>query len=130
MVRVLLDTNFLMIPGTLNVDIIKEVARVCDFKYQLCVLEASIEELNKLAIGATKEAKQAKLALTLIKHAKFKHIAGEGYVDDLIVEVAKEGNLIVATQDRELKKRLKGTPLLVLRGKRYLSLIGYTKPTF
>ncbi len=124
--RVILDTNMLMVSGALNVDIIKEVKRVCDFKYQLYVLESSVEELKKLATGAKKEAFQAKLALQLITHAKMKLIKGEGYADDLLVEEARKGNAIVATQDQDLKRALKklNTPLLVLRQRRFLELIG------
>ena len=127
MKRIILDTNMLMVPGALGVDLLGEIERVCLFRYQLAILESTLHELAKLGKGKTKEAAQAKLALTLLKHAKMKIIPGEGFVDDLIVEEGKKKDTIIATQDRPLKRRLKaqGTPTIILRNKRYLQLLEF-----
>ena len=125
MKKIILDTNFLLIPGSLKVDIFAEIDRICLFKYQVCVLDKTINELKKLAEGKSKTAKNAKLGLDLIKQKEVKIIKTENqkltHTDDLILALADK-NTLVATQDRELKKRLKSIPLIILRKKKYLDL--------
>ena len=48
-------------------------------------------------------------------------IEEEGYVDDILVEYSKKGNLIL-TQDTELKKRLT-KPYLTIRQKKTIIFI-------
>ncbi len=127
MKRIILDTNMLMVPGSLGVDILKEIDRICLSRYELCILKPTLKELEKLAKGKTKTSIQAKLALTLIKHAKMRVIESEGFVDDLLVKEGEEEGTIIATQDQPLKRKLKaqGTPTIILRNKRYLQLLEY-----
>ncbi len=48
MKKVILDTNFLLIPIQEKVDVFDRVNSVIDEKYELCVVEKTIEELNSL----------------------------------------------------------------------------------
>ena len=48
MKKIILDTNFLLIPSQFNVDIFTEIDRICLFKYKLCVLDETINELNSI----------------------------------------------------------------------------------
>lgn len=123
MKKVILDTNMLLVPGSLGVDIGMELKRIMTTQYKVCVLQATIDELKKMAEGASKKAQNAKLGLKIAKTLSI--IRKKGYTDDLLVEEAKKKNTIIATQDQDLKKRLKTAekPHIVLRQKRYLMLI-------
>ena len=120
MKKIILDTNFLLIPYQFKVDIFEEIERTADFNYSLNVLDKTIDELNKIIDeqkGKHKEA--AKLALSLIKNKNIKKIkTKEGLVDDLQLEQ----DAIVATQDKELINRLKQAKkkVIQLRQKKYL----------
>ena len=115
---IVIDTNFLLIPAQFKVDIFSEIDRICHFGYSLCVLDKSINELEGIS-GKDKPA--AKLALSLIKAKKLKIIKTneKKSVDDLILDM---NNVIVATLDKELIRKLKekGTKIIRLRQKKYL----------
>ena len=55
MAKIILDTNFLMIPAQFNVDIFSEIHRICDFKYELYIIDKTIDELR---VEATNNAKE------------------------------------------------------------------------
>ena len=120
MKKIILDTNFLMLPGQFKVDIFKEIDRIIDEKYEIFIVDKTKDELEKLIKGGKeKEIKAAKLALQLIKKFNVKIINTQGdNVDDIIVQL-KDKDTIVATMDKELRKRLKGD-VIVLRQKKYL----------
>ena len=48
MKQVVLDTNFLLIPYTLKVDIFSEIKEIMDLPYEICLLDESLNELNKI----------------------------------------------------------------------------------
>ena len=68
-----------------------------------------------------KYKRAAKLALGIIKAKGIKKIAGEGYVDDLLISFSKQGYLVL-TQDINLKKRLT-KPYLTIRQKKRIVLV-------
>lgn len=126
MKKILLDTNFLMVVYQFKVDIFSEIERICDFNYKLFVIDKTIEELKSIIEnqkGKNKDA--AKLALKLIQLKKIKAIKTEKnvYADTAIVNTATK-EFIVATQDKGLKRRLKGKniSIITLRQKKYLIL--------
>ena len=126
--KIILDTNFLLIPAQFNVDIFSEFKRVCDFKYELCIMEGSLEELEKIQKdenqkGSDKRA--AKMALLLLKKQEHKIIkSGIEHVDDAIIDYCKKHECAVATQDALLKKRLKehGRKIIILRSRKFLKI--------
>ncbi len=120
MKKILVDTNFLLIPFQFKVDIFKEIDRIVDEKYEIFIIDKTIGELEKLIKGGKeKERKVARMALQLIKKFNIKIINTQGdNVDDIIVKL-KDKDTIVATMDKELRKRLKGD-VIVLRQKKYL----------
>jgi len=126
--KVIIDTNFLMIPGTLMVDIFSELERIMEYPYELCYVDRSIEELNKLAVfSKEKERLAAKLAIVLIRQKSLKSLPSskeDKSVDDTIVRYADKDSY-VATQDKALKERVKGKKAraVVLRQKKYLVVI-------
>jgi uncharacterized protein len=119
MKKIILDSNFLMIPFQFNIDIFEEIKRICNFNYELFIIDKTIDELKNL------KEKEAKLALLLIKTKNLQQIKTNKnkIVDDLILENLTE-NTIVATQDRGLKDRLKEkmVPTIILRQKKHLIL--------
>ncbi|HIH47067.1 TPA: hypothetical protein HA297_02110 [Candidatus Woesearchaeota archaeon] len=133
-VTIVLDTNFLLIPGQFKVDIFRELERIIDAPYRLVVLDATIDELKELrdkkgAKGRDKDA--AKLALRLVQaKTETQNInivtSAKPYVDQAILQMVQEDRkdkkLVVATQDQELKRLLKkaGTKTITLRQKKYL----------
>ncbi len=122
MKKVILDTNFLLIPSQFKVDIFSEIDRICDFGYSLNILDKTFDELKKIVEKQKGKHRQAALlALKLIKAKKVKAIKtkkDEG-VDDSLAALAKANDVIVATQDKLLKKRIK-KPVITLRQKKYL----------
>jgi hypothetical protein len=126
MKKILLDTNFLLIPVQFKVDIFSEIERIMFEPYKLYIIDKTIDELNKIAANRKqklKNRKAAKLGLQLIKAKKVNIIKTEEdrYADDIIAGL--EG-FIVATQDIELKRRLraKKVKIITLRSKKKLIL--------
>ncbi|MBN2458197.1 twitching motility protein PilT [Candidatus Woesearchaeota archaeon] len=119
-----LDTNFLMIPGQFRVDIFEELEKSCYFPFQLYTTSGNIDELNRLRLkGTVKDRTAANVGLGLIKAKNLKIIAIERDkgVDDALVRLSEEG-YIIATVDRGLQKRLKA--YAYLRQKRYIEFKG------
>ncbi|HLC86081.1 MAG TPA: hypothetical protein VJG30_02255 [Candidatus Nanoarchaeia archaeon] len=112
MKNIVFDTNFLIYIAKYQIDLFSEIERICSFSYSLNVLSGTIEELEKVK---PKELNLIKKYLT-----KFNVIPSEGNVDDALVEYSEKG-CIIGTQDRELKKRLKDS-CIVIRQEKYLEL--------
>ena len=65
--KIILDTNFLLVPFQFNVDIFSEIERICDFQYSIFILDTTVDELKKvMAEQKGKHKEQAKAALSLI----------------------------------------------------------------
>lgn len=118
--KVIIDTNGLMIPGQFGVDIFSELKRL---GFDSCLVAgASVRELEKIyATGQGKDRKAAKIALSLLDRCDV--IKRNGNADEVIADMAVEMNAAVLTNDAELKKRLcsKGVTIVYLRGKTRLS---------
>ena len=126
MKKVILDTNFLLIPVQFNVDIFSEIQRIFEGSYQVCVLDKTVAELKEIIDkqkGKSREA--AKIALQLLKAKKVKALRtkADKDVDALLVELSKNSDVVVATQDAALRKKLKSSKI-ILRQKKYLMLKG------
>ncbi|MFT7615721.1 MAG: rRNA-processing protein FCF1 [Candidatus Woesearchaeota archaeon] len=115
--RLILDTNFVLIPFAQKVDIFEEANRVCP-EYQIAVVKATLDELQAL------KTPDSGLALQLLAKKTVEVLPCEGsYADDAIVAYCKQHtDTAVATQDKELKERLNahGIQLVVLRNKTHL----------
>jgi len=120
MMKIILDTNFLMAIAQFKIDILSEIERIADFKYNVFILDKTIDELNSIIkTKKGKDKRAAKLALDIINAKDIKQIkTDEGNTDDLIVKLADK-ETIIATQDRNLRKRVK-TGIIGIRQKRYL----------
>ena len=120
-VKVILDTNALMVPEQFGVDIFSELLRLgyAEWLVPACVLG----ELRSLATRADrgKDKIAARVALGLIESCTA--VGVDNYnADQAIVELAQETGAAVFTNDKALKKRLfsKGITVVYLRQGRYL----------
>jgi hypothetical protein len=124
MKKIILDTNFLMIPFQFNVDIFEEINRIIEEKYELIIFDIMTKELEKIAKSKGKDATAARIALGLIGKKDVKIInTHEKKVDNAIVALVDK-NTIVATNDKVLKEKLKNKNIKViyLRNKKYLEI--------
>jgi len=129
---VLPDTNFLFIPGQFGVDIISEFNRILDVKYQVAIPNVVLEELKTIIKEGKvrgKDLMAARMALKLAERFPVVYI-GEFMsktTDELLYEYAiANDNVIVCTNDKKLRKRLReaGVPVIFLRQKKKLELEG------
>ena len=126
MKKIILDTNFLLIPLQFRVDIFTEFERICGFRYGLYAYAKTIDELkNIMQTASGKDRKAAEFGLKLIKLKNITIIkSGQKDVDSLILENLDE-DTIVATQDINIKKKLleKGASVIIIWQKKYLQCI-------
>jgi rRNA-processing protein FCF1 len=118
---VIFDTNFMLIPEKFKIDIFEEVNRIVNERnIEVMVFDKTIYELQKIASERSRDAISAKVGLGLINTKKIYVISSndEHYVDDLLVN-AKDylpgvSKVYVATQDQELKRRLKEKDIKII----------------
>jgi len=128
MVKIILDSNFLLVPFQFGVDIFEEL-NVLLGKAEPIVLSTTIEELQRLIEkSSVKERMLFSAALKLAERCeilKVERNPSENY-DDVIFRVAKELKIPVATNDSELRKRLRGAGIstVYLRQKARLEIDG------
>ncbi|MCW4016495.1 MAG: nucleotide-binding protein [Candidatus Bathyarchaeota archaeon] len=126
--KIILDANFFFVPSQFNLDIFEELANLLNRRFEPVLLSSTQKELEGLAHSSPKVNKQALLALRFAEKCSFvsaEKVLTESY-DDVIVRVASEWSCPVATNDKELRKRLreKGVPVIFLRQKRRLEMDG------
>jgi len=122
--KVLLDTNFLIDLGRFGISI-DEIDRVLSERYELCVTNSVMNELKTIAGTQQEEGKFAKLALMILDLRKARVLQSDKTADEAMVEIAgNERDAIVATDDTELKKRLKagGVRVISIRAKKKLEI--------
>ena len=122
--KILLDTNFILIPAKFRVDIYAEIGRIMDTPYEIYVLDKSLDELESIIeTQKGKEKAAARLGKAILKAKKPKTLktTSKDYVDNIILGL---DGYIVATLDHDLRAKLKkrGVRTIVLRQKRYLVL--------
>ena len=121
--KIILDTNILMIPGQYKIDIFSEIKRICQFEFELYAIDKSMIELDRIIENGKVKDKTAKISKQLIIQKGVKIIPSEkGHVDNIILSLAKEDDYVVATLDKELKRRLRteGIRIITLRKWKYL----------
>ncbi len=122
MKTIIVDTNAWMSMIEFKMDLFTALDQICDFSYKVAVLEGTLQELKKIQENQKgKEKLTAKLVLDIIKKKNIETIPSIGFVDDVLVELSKDGYLVL-TQDIELRKRL-AKPHLVIRQKKYVMMV-------
>lgn len=128
---VLLDANILIVPAQFGVDIFSEAERVLERNIEFVVLDSVVMELERNLKSTTgKEERWFKIALDLVERCRIVKSPDALLsvpVDDRILEYAKTSKGVIATNDKLLRQRaiLQGTPVLYLRGKKQLQLMGF-----
>jgi rRNA-processing protein FCF1 len=108
-VKVLVDTSFLMAAARFRKDAVQQLERMLGGRVEPILLSAVQIELDAIASDRrAKRFKEANLALELAKSFAVEQVSrrpGES-VDDTLLRVALERGMTVATNDRQLRKRL------------------------
>ena len=114
MKRIVLDTDFILYAIKNRIDIKAELEKICDFSFEICVLDRTFDELEGKP--------NYELAKALIKDFKVIETSKDRPVDDLVLELE---NIIVATQDRKLKEKLKKRDIGVIttRQRKFLRFV-------
>jgi len=107
MKKILLDTNFFLVPFQQGVNILSEFDRIMQEPFMLMTLNPLIDELERLATNGKGDDKiSAKLGTQLARNIEVEDAPGKG--DDAIINFVKgKEGIIVATNDSDLRKRLK-----------------------
>lgn len=112
----LFDTNLLIAAFEKPVDVVRKVEELLEAKIEPLVLASQLQELERIA-SSEKRFKISKIARTVLDYVKSKFKVVEdcgGNVDDAIARVAELEGYIVATNDRELRRRLRGSGVSVI----------------
>lgn len=124
-VKVLFDSNALMIPSQFRVDVFAELGNIIG-AYEPLILTEALRELAGLSRGHGSEGSAARFALTLAGRC---HEVPSGYasgsVDEKILRYAREHGCMVVTNDRGLRDLLlsAGVPVITLMHKKKLGLL-------
>ena len=118
--KIILDTNFMMVPNQFGVDIFEFLK-----DYEIFTLSSCIDELKKLAKNKGKNGMAAKVALKLIKDKKVRIVSTREKGDRAILNYAILDRCSVGTNDKELiaKLRKQSIKILRLRQKKYIEEI-------
>ncbi|MBI2650978.1 hypothetical protein HYX01_00730 [Candidatus Woesearchaeota archaeon] len=127
MEKILLDTNFLLLPYQFKVDIFTQIDRIM-LDYKLFVLDKTIDELKSILLqqkGKDKDAAKIALKLVSLKNIGILKTDSNKKTDEIIAEVSFKEGFVVATQDKELRQRLreKNIPVIILRKKKVVRFL-------
>jgi hypothetical protein len=117
-----------MIPFQFNLDVFQEIEFLLQKKVDFIVPSAVKSELTGLSTRGGEGAAEASLALQLASRCRVVEVTLEANetVDDAIVKASQKLGAVVATNDIELKNRLKllKVPVVYLRDKSKLEVDG------
>ena len=119
--KIILDTNFLLMPAQFKIDVFKEVKKFG----KPVTIKPCIDELEKISKKKGKTGTQARTALEMIKK-KIKIVkTREKNADRAILRYALKADIAVATNDRKLIKKLKnnGISVIRMRQRKYLVMV-------
>jgi len=120
--QVILDTNFILTCIKQKIDFFKEIELMGS---KILIPKQVIQEIKRISDSKKKfkYREEAKLALRLLEKSKFKKVDLKSKnTDNGLSKYSKENDVIVATLDKELKRKIK-TPKLIIRGKKKLEII-------
>ncbi len=127
-VKVILDSNFLMIPFQFNLDVFQEIEYLLQKKVDFIVPSAVKSELTGISTRGGEGSAEASLALQLASRCRVVEVTLDPVetVDDAIVKASQKLRAVVATTDIDLKKRLRdiNVPVVYLRDKSKLEVDG------
>ena len=129
MLRVILDTNFLVLPLEERIDVLDQIRDLLGARsIPILLLESLEEALNKCVSSSPSERRLFKSALNLLDNIAIESSGIiQGKVDERILQFSIRRKAIVATNDKELRKRLRSLGITVLyfrEGKRRIEIEG------
>jgi rRNA-processing protein FCF1 len=127
--KVILDSNALLIPLKFKLDIFVEVELLLNRNVHFVLLSPVKRELELLAAkDSPKMRREAAYALKLAEKCKYFAVDEEEKlpIDEVIVKIAKAWNSPVFTNDRQLRKKLRdiSVPVIYVRQKSRLEIDG------
>jgi rRNA-processing protein FCF1 len=127
--KVIFDSNFFFVPLQVKIDIFSEMMNLLNQKYEPIMLSTTLQELRRIAQkGTPKLRKQAAMALKLTEKCRVIDVkrSEDETNDDVVMRIAVQWRSPVATNDRELRRRLRerNLPVIFLRGENRLELEG------
>ncbi|MEM2142687.1 MAG: hypothetical protein QXS20_02135 [Candidatus Thorarchaeota archaeon] len=128
---VLLDSNFLLVPSTLRIDIFSEIERTIELPVRFVVIDSVLHELETRAEdekhrGTARHFRHAmSLAGRCDRETVPDHMENMS-VDEQLLEYAKVKGYVIATNDRELRRRSRdlGLTVITLREGKKVIVIG------
>lgn len=116
--KILLDTNFVVAPFQMSVSVFDQLEKLYP-EADIYTLEDVIQEAKSIESGRYGDLVEK---LVEIQDIEVLETEGEGEVDDLLVDLCDE--FLIATNDKELKNRIKGErrPVMIVRGKDHLEV--------
>jgi rRNA-processing protein FCF1 len=124
--------KFFMMLSEIQVNIFSELDRLIQREYVLIALSGIVKELQGLLINSKpKKRKKIAFALQFLNETQIKvlneELLSDEPIDEYIIRVAKKESFIVATNDQNLRKKLRKEHIAVVfvRQKSYLELEGF-----
>ncbi len=122
--KIILDTNFLMVPITLNIDIFEGLFQAVQDSYELLTIDLVVKELEYLSKKKelkTIDRKAAKFGLSILKqkNLKIEHSSLDQHTDDALINKAikfkdKGFSVAIATIDKDLIRKAHEQSIKVL----------------
>ena len=125
--RILVDTNFLLIPIRFKVDIFTVSADAVNDLTEFYVSSRVLEEIRFLKEKSKPSfVKELRLAETFAGQCILIEDPSDGEVDDSLVSLALRKGMVLGTSDAELRRKASaaGVKVIYLRQKSYLVLDG------
>lgn len=125
--RILVDTNFLLIPIRFKVDIFTLSADAVNDLTEFYVSSRVLDEIQRLKEKSKSSfVKELRFAETFAGQCTLIDDPSDGEVDDSLVSLARREAMVLGTSDAELrqKARAAGVKVLYLRQQSYLVLDG------
>jgi rRNA-processing protein FCF1 len=122
--KILLDTNFLLDALRYKLDF--SSLEDLEEGVELFISSETLREIKSMANRKTKEGRLALIALKLIESQKIKIVQSlKKEVDEDLIELAKKESFIVATNDKDLKEKLKkeNVRIICLRNKKKIEVM-------
>ena len=119
MKTIILDTDFIINAVKYKISLESSIKEISPEKCIIAIIDKTLDELKNKPFE--------KLSKELIAHLNIIKTKKDKTVDELILGLYKENrDIIVATQDRELKEKLKKgrIPIITIRQQKYLVLYG------
>jgi rRNA-processing protein FCF1 len=124
---VYLDASFLMLSTKFHMDVMSETEKLLQGRVQFAVPAAVLTELKGLAQRSGASGRDARVALELIRRRMIHAVvSGELNADTALIEASSLPNVIIATADSALRRKIRGAgkPVIFLREKAKLELEG------